>query len=174
MRIFIISFIIIFSACSAATDDKEITTGIETCDVLFKKSNPCIYMGIKVRLVTEKIADDEKKLKILDVTYQERQQLLKITEDSSMLEGDRGYISFADINFDGTPDIAITTSFGLANLYLDYWVYDTGKNKYIYLGNFTEFKLDKKQRTLSNVTKMNAAKYTNATFLWKGYNLVEK
>ena len=75
--------------------------------------------------------------------------------------------------FDSVPDIAITTSFGLADLYIDYLVYDTIKKKYSYVGNFTQFNIHN-NKILSNVVKISAAKYKNMVYSWKGFKLTRK
>ena len=99
---------------------------------------------------------------------------MNISKDTSILDGDKGYISFADINFDSIPDISITTSFGLANLYMDYWVYDSANKIYSYVGNFSSFKINNKNKTLSNVVKSSAAEYINTTYTWNGFKLKKK
>ena len=71
-------------------------------------------------------------------------------------------------------DIALTTSFGLANLYLDYWVYNTDTNKYIYIGNKVKLNINSKTRTLSNTVKVSASRYDKNTYVWEGFKLVKK
>lgn len=164
----------VISGCSDATEDKEPILNSETCDIFFKITGPCVYKNITVNVAVKKIASDEKLLQRLNIVNQDNKYTLNITKDTSILKGDRGYISFADINFDAAPDIAITTSFGLANLYIDYWVYDTIKKKYAYLGNFSEFKINNKDKTLSNIVKISAAKYKNTIYTWQGFKLVKK
>lgn len=146
----------------------------ETCDLFFSGPDSCSFENIKINIEDEKVAFDEKILKTLKIIHHDIKQTLHITKNTSMLDGDRGYISFADINFDNIPDLAITTSFGLANLYLDYWVFDNSKKKYVYLGNFTRFKLNTENKTLSNVVKLNAANYENSTFKWQGLKLIKR
>ena len=174
MRLFFFIFMFIFSGCSDATEGKESIKNTETCDIFFNVTGPCTYKNITVDVVVKKVASDEKFLQQLNIVNQDNKYTLNVTKDTSILKGDRGYISFADINFDAIPDIAITTSFGLANLYVDYWVYDTVKKKYSYLGNLPEFKINKKNKTLSTVVKISAAKYKNTTYKWQGFKLVKK
>ena len=165
---------LIFSGCTNATEDKKTIINSETCDIFFKTIGTCVYKNITVNIGVKKVASDETELQRLHIVNQDNKYTLNITKDTSILKGDRGYISFADINFDAVPDIAITTSFGLANLYVDYWVYDIMKNKYVYIGNFSEFKISKKDKTLSNLVKISAAKYKNTTYTWQGFKLVKK
>ncbi|MFK5947345.1 MAG: hypothetical protein QM500_01080 [Methylococcales bacterium] len=174
MKIFIISLIFIFSSCTSATENGKDSVVGDVCDIFFKELGPCAYKKITVNISIEIIAADEKLLKTLEVINDDKTHSLQIENEVSMLDGDRGYVSFSDINFDGYPDIAITTTFGLANLYLDYWVYKPRSHKYKYLGNYAKFKLNAKLNTLSNVIKVNAAKYDNNTYLWKGYSLIKK
>jgi hypothetical protein len=145
-----------------------------TCDIFFKDNGPCVYNDIIVNVRTDKVADDEKQLKSVNVLNDGRIQTLKIADDVSMFDGDRGYISFTDINFDGYPDIAITTSFGLANLYLEYWVYEPHRHTYKYIGNYVKFELNFRLKTLSHVIKFNAEKYEKNTYFWQGSQLVKK
>lgn len=174
MRLFIFSLIFVFSACTDATENRKATETVESCDIFFNNAGPCLYKEIKVDIEVKEIASDEVLLKSLNVINNGNRHSLQIMSETSMLDGDRGYISFTDINFDGFPDISITTSFGLANLYLDYWVYDSQNHKYLYIGNYSKFELNDKLKTLSNVIKVNAAKYENNTYSWKGYKIIKK
>jgi len=162
------------SGCTDATEDKKSTEKSEICEISFKNIGPCVYGDIKVNLDFKKIATDEKILQRLDVEKNGKKFSMNISKDTSMLDGDKGYISFADINFDSIPDISITTSFGLANLYMDYWVYDSGNKAYSYIGNFSSFKINNKSKTLSNVVKSSAAEYINTTYTWNGLKLIKK
>ncbi len=173
MRLTVFLFFLIFSGCSSATENNAGKVSVETCDITFNMAGPCQYKQITVNMNVEKRASDEIALVALNVVNQGKVHLLKITKDVSMLDGDKGYISFSDINFDGSPDLAITTSFGLANLYLDYWVYDTDNKKYSYIGNFSVFKFDFKNKVLSNTVKVNAAKYENTTYKWNRLKLIK-
>ena len=165
--------IIIFSGCSQATE-KNHDLESEICDIYFQITKPCKYKKLVADLVVEDIASDEKSLKKLNIDYKGEKYKLIISDDVSMLKGDKGYISFEDINFDGVADIALTTSFGLANLYLDYWVYNTDLNKYIYIGNHAKFDINYKNHSLSNTVKVSAAKYDKKTYIWKDFNLIAK
>jgi len=166
MRYFIFFIFFVFSGYISAVEEVEI------CELYFAKTGPCNFKGIKVDIVTKKVNSDEKILSSLLVSNQGNKHLLKITEDTSILKGDKGYISFLDINFDAIPDIAVTTSFGLANVFLDYWVYNTTNSQYVFVGNFARLKLNKNLKTLSNRIKVNAVEYKNNTYIWQGLKLV--
>lgn len=144
------------------------------CEIQFNKLGVCAYKNktdIKVKVESEMVADDEKTLKALEVEINKKKILLPITPDTAILEGDIGYISFSDINFDGFPDLSITTSFGVANLYLDYWVYVPYSSTYIHVGNFPHLTLNAKEKTVSATVKINAASYESKTWRWHGVAL---
>ena len=164
----------VISGCSDAAEDTKLITKPEICELSFKNIGPCVYGDVKVNLEVEKVATDEKLLQRLNVEKQGEKFSMNISKDTSILDGDKGYISFADINFDSVPDISITTSFGLANLYMDYWVYDSVNKAYSYVGNFSAFKIDRKNKTLSNVAKSSAAEYIYTTYTWNGLKLNKK
>jgi len=159
-------FVLVFSSYARAVEE------VETCELLFDMAGSCVYKGITAGLLTTKLNFDEKILNSLVVINQGNKHSLSITKDTFILEGDKGYISFQDINFDGYPDIAITTSFGLANIYLDYWVYNTTNKQYVFVGNFSKLKLNDELKILSNRIKINAAEYKNNTYIWQGLKLV--
>lgn len=147
---------------------------ITKCSIYFDAVNTCNYKHISALLIVKKISDDEIQLEQIQLNNQQKKSVLNITNNTYMIEGDRGYISFSDINFDGVADISITTSFGLANLYLDYWVYDPHKQEYLYVGNFTKFNFMHKNKTLSNRIKLNASEYQTIHYFWQGYNLLKQ
>lgn len=174
MRACFLAFILIGTVCADATENKLTTDAAGLCVISYKNPGPCMYKDIKVDIEIEEITSDEKLLKSLNIINNDNKHSLQVPSQTSILEGDKGYISFSDINFDGYPDIAITTSFGLANLYLDYWVYDSHHEKYHYIGNHSKFELNHKLKILNNTNKVNAANYENNTYIWKGYNLIRK
>ncbi|MDH5447000.1 MAG: hypothetical protein OEY52_15745 [Gammaproteobacteria bacterium] len=148
----------------------------EPCDIEFKGLHKCNLkqgdLSMSAELVTRKLADDEKLLESITITRNGIKHQLKISPDTTFLEGDIGYISFDDINFDGIPDAAITTSFGTPNLYLDYWVYVTKAKHYKKIGNYSRFKLDPVSKTVSTITKINAANYKKVRYKWNKYDLI--
>ncbi|HEJ83856.1 MAG TPA: hypothetical protein ENO25_04745 [Desulfobacteraceae bacterium] len=162
MKLILGIFFVLLAGCGNAADAPA---DIE-CEITFDILDACQYQGTKISLVTEGLAVDEKKLVKLKVDRNGRRHVLSITPDTSILAGDKGYILFEDVNFDGTPDLAVSTSFGLVNQYLDYWVYDKANDKYVYLGNHARFSLNAKDKTLSNEVKINAATYDRNTYSW--------
>lgn len=174
MRVLVISSIFAFSACSDAANDTLKTTVSDVCDISFTSLGPCQSSIGQVEVEAEAVEIDEKILQVLKVDYQGKIHRLEMTADTSMLDGDIGFIALEDINFDGNPDLSITTSFGLANLYLDYWVFDPDRQQFHYLGNYAKFERDEKNKTLSNVVKENAATYTSSTFSWEGLKLIRR
>jgi len=174
MRLFVLFSVFVFSAGAGATENSKVLAVSDLCDISFKDNGPCVYNNIIVNVRADKVTDDEKRLKILDVVNNGKKHTLQIVSQPSMLEGDKGYISFADINFDGYPDIAVTTSFGLANLYLEYWVYEPHIHTYQYIGNYVKFELNFRLKTLSHIIKINAQRYEKNTYYWKDYKLVKQ
>ncbi len=148
--------------------------GKTECDFDYSNLTSCTQDDYKVSIQSHRLAVDEIQLQALQVNYREKQQLLDISADTSMLDGDKGVVLLEDINFDGIPDIAVSTSFGLANLYMDYWVFDKEKDQFAKLGNYTRFTLHPSDKSLSNTVKTDAATYQENTYVWKSGKLVRK
>jgi hypothetical protein len=144
------------------------------CEFELAKLKQCTYQDYMVNIQSSAIASDEIVLTSLTVDSKGKKHVLSISADTSLLEGDRGFISFDDINFDGIADIAITTSFGLANLYLDYWVYDKATKTFVKIGNYTQFTRNADTKTLTNQVKGNAASYQKHEYYFNGFKLVRK
>lgn len=180
MKITYYSFICCFVAACSAAEPPETSArnrSIE-CEFSFHELDSCGYQSkdteIKVQIKTAAIEEDELGLMALSVENNRKKFALNISPDTTLLEGDIGFISFADINFDNTADLAITTSFGVANLYFDYWVYQPEKAEYVYIGNMPKLTLDPATKTVTTKIKLNAASYEKNIFIWKGGALIKQ
>ncbi|MGM8224970.1 XAC2610-related protein [Cellvibrio sp. ARAG 10.3] len=169
--------LIFVQACEAKQDTFDQALEKE-CGIAFGKLDECSFKtpsyDISVAIITEDVAEDEKLISAVVIKNNSTKQTLPVTEATSMLDGDVGYISFSDINFDSVPDLAIPTSFGTPNLYLDYWVYDVQKQAYEYLGNFPQFSIDKKRKIITTRVKESAAEYQIAEWHWNKGKLERK
>lgn len=145
------------------------------CEFSFDHLEPCVHRivdeEITVRFNTSVIADDEIALHALEVANNDHLAMLTVTADT-LIAGDVGYISFVDINFDSIPDLALTTSFGTPNLYLDYWVYNPDQKNYVAVGNLPMLTIDSVAKTLTAEVKINAASYEKKTWGWREGELV--
>lgn len=160
-----------FIGCSNVAESISLAS---VCEFDFHKLSQCRHGDYQVSIQTSPLADDEIQLKTLLLNYKGKQYSLEITADTSLLDGDRGIIAFDDINFDGIADIAISTSFGLANQYMDYWVYDAAKKRFNKIGNHAHFSLNPADKTLSNTVKIDAANYQKNIYSWQDGKLVKK
>ena len=170
----LISFIFLFTASQNLLASSQ----IPTCNYDFNGLKPCTTekigpgFSVELKIVPDAISRKRKNLSKLIVRRDGTTHQLVITPDTTLMKRDQGYISFTDINFDGIADLAITTSFGVANLYLDYWVYMPKEKQYKKIGNYSVFELGPKNKTLSNTTKINAATYETVKYKWDAYKLV--
>ncbi len=173
MKVLLFICSLLLSGCLSASQSNEKLTRL-TCEFDFTFTAECGYRQIKIKINTSIVATDEKLLKSLEVTVNSRKSTLHVIDDTVLFPGDKGYVSFEDINFDGFPDIAITTSFGVANLYLDYWVYVDDENTFRRVGNFSRFVVDEGNKTLRNSVKINAAEYQDNVYRWEQGGLVKE
>jgi hypothetical protein len=180
MKITYYSFICCFVAACSAAEPPETSAHNESveCEFSFHELNSCGYQSkdreIKVQIETAAIEEDELRLMALSVENNRKKFALNISPDTTLLEGDIGFISFADIDFDSTADLAITTSFGVANLYFDYWVYQPEKAEYVYIGNLPKLMLDPATKTVTTKIKLNAASYEENILIWKDGALIKQ
>ncbi len=144
------------------------------CRFDFHKRPPCMQNDYQVFVQTIPLAEDEIQLQTLQVIHKSKRHLLNISIDTRMLDGDKGIISFEDINFDGIADIAVSTSFGSGNRYMDYWIFDKEKELFIKIGNYARFSLQPQKKWLSNTVKINAASYQDNIYFWRNNKLVKK
>ena len=164
-------------ACEAQPDTAHQAVERE-CEISFQKFGPCTLKTseykISAKIITEDIAEDEKLISAVAIKNNNVVQTLSITEGTSMLDGDVGYVSFSDINFDNIPDLAVPTSFGTPNLYLDYWVFDAQQKKYSFVGNYPQLSIDKTKKIITTRVKESAASYQVTQWNWKEGNLESK
>lgn len=130
--------------------------------------------AISVSLEIEAATPDESDVLAIVVSIDGTSQKLQLSNDVTIIDSDRGYIKLQDINFDGFRDIAITTSFAVANLYLDYWVYDPANTRFHYVGNFPDLTPIPRNETLTSTVKLNAESYSHSTWVWMAGDLVVK
>lgn len=173
MKIFPIVLILLSAACSLAADS---TTDNLDAACLFEMNSQaiCTHGDMRVSMRFSKIADDESKLISIEVTYLGKKHSLRVSPDTTLMRGERGLILFEDINFDNLPNIAVSTSFGVANLYMDYWIFNRKNNNFLRIGNYSRFSLDPKNKTLSNTVKISAKRYTKNIYSWHNSKLIKK
>ena len=177
MRIFMLASIFI-AGCSESIGLEPTKNSDTECTFQFNAEPACSYKAdrysVKVSLITKPLVDDEIALTTAKVTFDGHQHALVISPDVSMIKGDIGIISFSDINFDNIPDIAVSTSFGVANQYFYYWIYDPKNKNYQMIGNYPKLSPNSIDKTLSASVKQNAANYETQKFFWDGKKLIQK
>lgn len=168
----IILFLSLLIFCNVGIGGRLIEP-VTSCTFKFSSTKICKNSQYDVELLGKRTGLDEKELLVLHVLRNHTVHELDITLGTIMLDGDVGVVSFEDIDFDGHLDIALSTSFGLPNLYLDYWVYSAKKDVFIKVGNYSKFDIDSKNRVLTNTQKESAAKYVKNTFSWDAGKLIK-
>lgn len=172
-------FTAVFTAgCSAFAGTESTNVSDVDCAFQFGAEPVCSYkIGkyfIQVSLTMQRLADDERVLVRASVNSQGRQHTLSMSPDVSMMLGDIGIVSFADINFDDIPDIAISTSFGVANQYFDYWTYDPRSKSYVSIGNYPKLDPNPADQTLTATVKVDAVTYQQHKYSWDGGKLKQR
>ena len=177
MRLLILASLLI-AGCSESMGLGSVKNTDVECTFQFSTEPVCSYTkdryNIKVSLTTKKSADDEIALTNAKVNLNGKRHTLTVSPDTTMMQGNIGIISFADINFDGIPDIAVSTSFGLANQYFDYWVYDPKTKRYHSVGNYPKLIANPVDKILSVSVKASAASYQTMKYFWDGDKLVQR
>lgn len=161
---------------SRSSESQEANAGRRYCEFSFEGLDECRYNlagnTIEIDLAMGQPSDDERALSALVVKVGDAAQELPLSRNATIIEGDKGYIQFRDINFDGIEDLAVTTSFGAANLYLDYWVYEAEEERFRYLGNFPDLTPHPEDNRLTSETKRSAKSYSRKTWIWQDGELV--
>lgn len=170
--------VVLTAGCGVSGGAQPVNQGDVECTFQFSAEPVCSYKSgnhlVKVSLVTKKLADDELVLTQAKVTSQGKQQVLSMSPDVSMMAGDIGIASFVDINFDNVPDIAISTSFGMANQYFDYWTYDPKTKQHVSVGNYPKLNPNPVDKTLTATIKLDAATYQQQKYSWDGGKLIRR
>lgn len=172
-KIILASFFVV--ACNQSTGIELVRVPDIECVFHFSVEPICLYKTdkdtIRVTLLTKKLAENEIALTHVQIFLDGKKHTFSISSDVSMVEGDIGIISFADINFDHFPDIAVSTSFSVANQYFDYWVFDPKNGKYHLVGNYPKLSMNSNDKTLKANVKLNAANYQLHKYSWNGNKL---
>lgn len=175
----IVAIAFIFNtSCTDAAEVQSATGSDIECSFQLGTDPVCSYKtdkdAIQVSLATKKISDTEIALVKAHVTFDGKRQTLVVSPDVTMTAGDIGVVSFADINFDNLPDIAISTSFGIANQYFDYWASDAKLKTYKPIGNYPKLSADRANKILTANVKLNAAAYEVQSYSWEKGKLLRR
>lgn len=166
-------------ACASSSIDSNISDSNPEpiiCEFYFTHADKCSiktnHKRLEISINTSLISENEVEL--TDILVQRDGDIisLPVSPDVSFIRGDRGYILIEDINLDQRPDIAVTTSFGVANLYLDYWVFSDNTEQFRHLGNFPRLEVDREEQTLAATVRVNATTYERKIWRWEGQALV--
>lgn len=171
-----VALTVILVACSEPSQlsDKRSDDGQSRCLFSFEGIEECnlVIAGESVE-VELKMGDpeyDERALEAVSVAGQD----LPISSGVTIIDGDEGVVNFQDINFDGYRDLAVTTSFSVANLYFDYWIYEAEKKGFRYVGNSPELEPNEEHKVLTSQVKVNAESYEQTVWTWEDGELVGK
>lgn len=170
--------ILSIAGCSQPASSQTAKDPEVECTFQVSAEPACLYKtsahSVKVLLTIKRLAEDEIALINANVIFDGKPHTLSISPDVTMIKGDIGIVNFADINFDKIPDIAVSTSFGVANQYYDYWTYDPDSKSYHSIGNYPKLSINPTDRTLSATVKQNAAVYQTQKYFWNGRKLIKK
>lgn len=176
-RLVLASTLAFVSGCSESAGLQPHASNVN-CTFRFNPEPVCSFKAdqhaIEVKIITKNLADTEIALIQAKVVTNGKHDIVSISPDVSMNAGDIGIVSFADINFDNIPDIAISTSFGVANQYFDYWTYDPGSKKYTSVGNHPRLNPNPADKTLTANVKLNAATYQSQKYVWDRGKLIRQ
>lgn len=177
MRRLIVAITFIFNtSCTDAAEIQSATGSDIECAFQFVTETSCSHKtdkhAIQVSLATKKISDVEIALVQAHVTFDGTQHSLVVSPDVTMTAGDVGVVSFTDMNFDNFPDVAISTSFGVANRYFDYWTYDAKLKTHKPIGNYPKLSANRAKKALTANVKLNAAAYEAQRYAWEQGKLV--
>ncbi len=168
-NILVLCLSLTINACGAQQSESQLNVTTE-CEISFKMMNGCTLekpgYALTAQVIAEDITADEKLISGVTVKINDMVQNLTLTESTTLIDGDIGSIIFTDIDFDDVPDLAITTSFGTPNLYLDYWRYDTRTKKYIPIGNHPQLIINRAKKTLTTTVKLDAGSYKTTEWRW--------
>lgn len=173
-------FLLFTASCGAErpTSEEAPLSKQSECVIGFENNQPCHLelnsKALEIEVVLQDVFEDEKRLDEIIVLTHHKKYSLKIPTETFLMDGDKGHISINDINFDGAPDIAVTTSFRTANLYLDYWVYDPSSESFHYIGNLPSLEIDTSTQSITSTERLNAVDYKKSQWIWQDNTLVKK
>jgi hypothetical protein len=106
-----------------------------------------------LRFVLDSVRRDERSLRAIDVTRPDRPgwtQRLVASELPTASATDSFHVRAEDIDFDGTNDLSVLVSQGVANAYAAYWVFRPASETFAYVGNHAVFTRDTVAHRLSS------------------------
>lgn len=173
LTLFCILLILNATGCFSASPSNH----LDDCYFDSQLSSPCLFtifnQSASVKIIGQRKTNGELLLESAFVQFDNIKQKLTISDDTIMIPGDKGVIVFDDINFDGIPDLGVSTSFGIANHYFDYWVFNSAEKRFTKVGNYLRFILHPEKKLLSYSVKISAAEYEEQYFQWLDDSLKE-
>jgi hypothetical protein len=129
---------------------------IEPKSHVVKECSPCsIKLGAGAQRFYiysdfEKVSHSHRKLLTLDIKNSDKSLVQQLTVANSRVARNDDYLFIAatDINLDGFRDLYVITDSNKTPKWADYWIYDSTRIRYVFLGNFPIFKINKENGNL--------------------------
>lgn len=124
----------------------------------------------------EKVNHSHRKLHTLSIKNADKITLqhLEIVNSRVVRNSDYLFIGMSDINLDGFRDLYVITDSDKSPKLADYWIYNNPGKRYVYLGEFPVFRINKENSSLitSQAIGENKQRLIINTYQFKGQKLV--
>jgi len=124
----------------------------------------------------EKVDNSHRKLNALSIKDADKITLqhLETVNSKVIRNSDYLFIGMEDINLDGFRDIYVITDSDKAPKLADYWIYNNTLSRYVFLGEFPVFKVNKENSSLitSQTIGENQHSLIINTYQFEGQKLV--
>lgn len=124
----------------------------------------------------EKVNHSHRKLRTLSIKNADKTTLqhLEIVNSRVVRNNDYLFIGMNDINLDGYRDLYVITDSDVSPKLADYWIYSHPSRRYVFLGEFPIFKINKDNNNLttSRTIDEKEQRLIINTYQFKGQELV--
>jgi len=145
-RIALLTFTTTCFAVDFLAPQSHVVKECSPCSVKLAAGAQRLYIYSKF----EKVNHSHRKLHTLSIKNADKITLqhLEIVNSRVVRNSDYLFIGMNDINLDGFRDLYVITDSDKAPKLADYWIYNYTRNRYVFLGEFPIFKINKENGSL--------------------------